>query len=165
MLGLALVLARTLHLCTTESWLFGLVGATRAGTLADRGKAQVGHWYNAHPICRLVGADRQVEDDNSNHQHDQGVRRPRAGQFISVTNQLLIVAIDRTASSQLIGGNTVCYAVGTGGGAIAATIVWHMGLERCLRSRSQPERATALLIWAGDPIPLPTAGTDQGMTV
>ena len=45
-----------------------------------------------------------------------------AGQAISVTDQLLIVEIDPTAS--LIGGNTVYYAIGTGGGAIAATTVY-----------------------------------------
>ena len=75
-----------------------------------------------------------------------------AGQAISVTNQLLIVEIDPTASSQLIGGNTVYYAIGTGGGAIAATTVYSAWGWSAVCILGAGLSAPALLIRAGDRI-------------
>jgi predicted MFS family arabinose efflux permease len=45
-----------------------------------------------------------------------------AGQALHVTNQHLIVDIDPTASSRLIGSYTVYYSIGTGAGAIGGTV-------------------------------------------
>ena len=156
------------HLSTTEVGLFGLVGAAgaigaaRAGALADRGRAQwvTGitlvlfaiswapiAWLPNSLIVLIVGI----------------VVLNLAGQAISVTNQLLIVEIDPTASSQLIGGNTVYYAIGTGGGAIAATTVYSAWGWSAVCILGAGLSALALLIWAGDrisAIPRRTTGAD-----
>ncbi len=145
------------HLSTTEVGLFGLVGAAgavgaaRAGALADRGRAQwvTGitlvlfaiswapiAWLPNSLIVLIIGI----------------VVLNLAGQAISVTNQLLIVEIDPTASSQLIGGNTVYYAIGTGGGAIAATTVYSAWGWSAVCILGAGLSALALLIWAGDRI-------------
>ena len=73
-----------------------------------------------------------------------------AGQAISVTNQHVIVEIDPTASSRLIGGNTVYYAVGTGGGAIAATTVFSVWGWSAVCIFGAGLSALAILIWSGD---------------
>jgi predicted MFS family arabinose efflux permease len=145
------------HLSTTEVGLFGLVGAAgaigaaRAGALADRGRAQwvTGitlvlfaiswapiAWLPHSLIVLIVGI----------------VILNLAGQAISVTNQHLIVAIDPSASSRLIGGNTVYYAVGTGGGAIAATTVYSAWGWSAVCILGVGLAALALLIWACDRI-------------
>ena len=145
------------HLSTTEVGLFGLVGAAgavgaaRAGALADRGRAQwvTGitlvlfaiswapiAWLPNSLIVLIIGI----------------VVLNLAGQAISVTNQLLIVEIDPTASSQLIGGNTVYYAIGTGGGAIAATTVYSAWGWSAVCILGAGLSTLALLIWAGDRI-------------
>jgi predicted MFS family arabinose efflux permease len=145
------------HLSTTEVGLFGLVGAAgavgaaRAGALADRGRAQwvTGitlvlfaiswapiAWLPNSLIVLIIGI----------------VILNLAGQAISVTNQLLIVEIDPTASSQLIGGNTVYFAIGTGGGAIAATTVYSAWGWSAVCLLGAGLSALALLIWACDRI-------------
>jgi predicted MFS family arabinose efflux permease len=145
------------HLSTTEVGLFGLVGAAgavgaaRAGALADRGRAQwvTGitlvlfaiswapiAWLPNSLIVLIIGI----------------VVLNLAGQAISVTNQLLIVEIDPTASSQLIGGNTIYYAIGTGGGAIAATTVYSAWGWSAVCILGAGLSTLALLIWAGDRI-------------
>ena len=75
-----------------------------------------------------------------------------AGQAIHVTNQHLIVEIDPTASGRLIGSYMVYYAIGTGGGAIAATSAystWGWGAVCVLGAGLS---ALALLIWVADRI-------------
>jgi predicted MFS family arabinose efflux permease len=145
------------HLSTTEVGLFGLVGAAgavgaaRAGALADRGRAQwvTGitlvlfaiswapiAWLPNSLIVLIIGI----------------VILNLAGQAISVTNQLLIVEIDPTTSSQLIGGNTVYFAIGTGGGAIAATTVYSAWGWSAVCLLGAGLSALALLIWACDRI-------------
>jgi predicted MFS family arabinose efflux permease len=145
------------QLSTTEVGLFGLVGAAgavgaaRAGALADRGRAQwvTGitlvlfaiswapiAWLPNSLIVLIIGI----------------VVLNLAGQAISVTNQLLIVEIDPTASSQLIGGNTVYYAIGTGGGAIAATTVYSAWGWSAVCILGAGLSTLALLIWAVDRI-------------
>jgi predicted MFS family arabinose efflux permease len=143
------------HLSTIEVGLFGLVGAAgavgaaRAGTLADRGRARwvTGitlvlfavswapiAWLPHSLILLIVGI----------------VVLNLAGQAIHVTNQHLIVEIDPNASSRLIGSYMVFYAIGTGGGAIAATIAysaWGWGAVCILGAGLS---ALALLIWAVD---------------
>jgi predicted MFS family arabinose efflux permease len=145
------------HLSTTEVGLFGLVGAAgavgaaRAGALADRGRAQ---WVTGIALVLFAISWAPIAWlPNSLLVLIIGiVVLNLAGQAISVTNQLLIVEIDPTASSQLIGGNTVYYAIGTGGGAIAATTVysaWGWGAVCILGAGLS---TLALLIWAGDRI-------------
>jgi len=151
--------AAPLHLSTTEVGLFGLVGAAgaigaaRAGTLADRGLAQwvtgvslvlflaswaLIAWLPTSLILLIVGI----------------VVIDLAGQAIHVTNQQLIVEIDPNSSSRLIGSNMVYYAIGTGLGAIAATIAysaWGWGAVCILGAGLS---IVALLIWAVDRISL-----------
>ena len=103
------------HLSTTEVGLFGLVGAAgavgaaRAGALADRGRAQ---WVTGITLVLFAVSWAPIAWlPNSLIVLIIGiVVLNLAGQAISVTNQHLIVEIDPTASSQLIGGNTVYYA-------------------------------------------------------
>ena len=145
------------HLSTSEVGLLGLagaagaVGAARAGAMADRGRAQwvTGialvlfavswapiAWLSHSLIPLIIGI----------------IILNLAGQAISVTNQHLIVAIDPTASSRLIGSNTVYYAIGTGGGAIAATIAYSASGWTAVCILGAGLSALALLIWAVDRI-------------
>lgn len=143
------------HLSTTEVGLFGLAGAAgafgaaRAGALADRGLAQWvtgvtlvlfgGSWaliaLLPHSLIPLIIGVVVID---------------LAGQAIHVTNQQLIVAIDPESSSRMIGSNMVFYAIGTGGGAIAATVAygaWGWGAVCVLGAGLS---AVAFLIWAVD---------------
>lgn len=145
------------HLSTTEVGLFGLVGAAgavgaaRAGALADRGRAQ---WVTGITLVLFAISWAPIAWlPNSLLVLIIGiVVLNLAGQAISVTNQLLIVEIDPTASSQLIGGNTVYYAIGTGGGAIAATTVYSAWGWVAVCILGAGLSTLALLIWAGDRI-------------
>jgi predicted MFS family arabinose efflux permease len=153
------------HLSTSEIGLFGLVGAAgafgaaRAGTLADRGRAQwvtgitlvlfAASWlpiaWLPHSLIPLVVGIVVID---------------LAGQAIHVTNQHLIVAIDPNASSRLIGSNMVYFAVGTGGGAIGATVAystWGWGAV-CVFGAGLS--VMALLIWAVDRVSV-TRGAAQ----
>ncbi len=90
--------------------------------LADR-SSPVDHRHLAGSAHRVLGTDRLLP--NSLTELITGtVILNLAGQGISVTNQHLIVEIATTARSQLFGGNTAYFAVGPGGGAIAATVVY-----------------------------------------
>jgi predicted MFS family arabinose efflux permease len=145
------------HLSTTEVGLFGLVGAAgaigaaRAGALADRGRAQ---WVTGITLVLFAISWAPIAWlPNSLIVLVIGiVVLNLAGQAISVTNQLLIVEIEPTATSQLIGGNTVYYAIGTGGGAIAATTVYSAWGWSAVCILGAGLSALALLIWAGDRI-------------
>jgi predicted MFS family arabinose efflux permease len=145
------------HLSTTEVGLFGLVGAAgavgaaRAGALADRGRAQ---WVTGITLVLFTVSWAPIAWlPNSLIVLIIGiVILNLAGQAISVTNQLLIVEIDPTASSQLIGGNTVYFAIGTGGGAIAATTVYSAWGWSAVCLLGAGLSALALLIWACDRI-------------
>lgn len=75
-----------------------------------------------------------------------------AGQAISVTNQHVILKIDPTSSSRLIGSNTIYYALGTGGGAIAATITYSALGWTTVCILEAGLSTLALLIWAVDRI-------------
>jgi predicted MFS family arabinose efflux permease len=155
------------QLSTTEVGLFGLVGAAgaigaaRAGALADKGRAQRVTGFSLAlftvswaPIACLP---------NSLIPLIIGiVFLNMAGQAISVANQHLIVEIDPSASSQLIGGNTVYYAGGTGGGALAATVAystWGWGAVCILGAGLS---LLALLTWAGHQIRSLTRGQTGG---
>jgi predicted MFS family arabinose efflux permease len=145
------------NMSTSTVGLFGLVGAAgafgaaRAGTLADRGRAQLVSgitlvlftvawlpiaWLPQTLIPLLIGI----------------VVIDFAGQAIHVTNQHLIVGLDPNASSRLIGSNMVYYSVGFGGGAVAATFTysaWGWGAVCVLGAGLS---VVALAIWAVDRI-------------
>jgi predicted MFS family arabinose efflux permease len=148
------------HMSTTEIGLFGLAGAAgafgaaRAGALADRGLAQ---WVSGitlvlfavswaligflpHSLIPLIIGILVID---------------LAGQAIHVTNQQLIVAIDPNSSSRLIGSNMVFFALGTGGGALAATVT-HDGfgwIGVCVLGAAFS--VIALMIWAVDRLTTP----------
>ncbi|GAA3066219.1 MFS transporter [Pseudonocardia yunnanensis] len=147
--------AAPLNLSTTEVGLFGLVGAAgavgaaRAGTLADRGLAQwvtgvslvlflaswaLIAWLPTSLILLIVGI----------------VVIDLAGQAIHVTNQHVIVEIDPNSSSRLIGSYMVYYSIGTGGGAIAATIAYSAWGWTAVCILGAGLSAAALLIWGAD---------------
>jgi predicted MFS family arabinose efflux permease len=145
------------HLSTSEVGLFGLagvagaIGASRAGTLADRGRAQ---WVTGITLVLFAASWAPIAWlPHSLIPLIVGiVVLNLAGQAISVTNQHVIVAIDPTASSRLIGSNTVYYAIGTGGGAIAATIAYSTWGWSAVCILGAGLSTLALLIWAVDRI-------------
>ncbi len=145
------------HLSTTEVGLFGLVGAagaigaSRAGALADKGRAQ---WVTGITLGLFTVSWAPIAClPNSLVLLIIGiVILNLAGQAISVTNQHLIVEVDPSATSQLIGGNTVYYAVGTGGGAIAATVAYGTWGWGAVCAVGAALSLLAMLIWAGDRI-------------
>jgi len=145
------------HLSTTEVGLFGLVGAAgaigaaRAGELADKGRAQ---WVTGITLGLFAVSWAPIAClPNSLIVLIIGiVILNLAGQAISVTNQHLIVEINPSAASQLIGGNTVYYAVGTGGGAIAATVAYSSSGWSAVCILGAGLSLLAMLIWTGDRI-------------
>jgi predicted MFS family arabinose efflux permease len=145
------------HLSTTEVGLFGLVGAAgaigaaRAGTLADRGRAQ---WVTGITLVLFAASWAPIAWlPHSLIPLIVGiVVLNLAGQAIHVANRHLIVEIDPNASSRLIGSNMVYYAIGTGGGAIAATIAYSAWGWSAVCILGAGLSALALLIWAVDRI-------------
>ena len=71
-------------------------------------------------------------------------------QALHVTNQQLIVAIDPSASSRLIGSNMVYFATGSGIGAIAATAVYSAFGWVAVCMLGAGFSALGLLIWGVD---------------
>ena len=154
------------HLSTAEVGLFGLagaagaIGAARAGSLADRGRAQ---WVTGISLGLFTVSWIPIAClPNSLIVLIIGiVILNLAGQAISVTNQHLIVEIDPSASSQLIGGNTIYFAVGTGGGAIAATVVYSIRGWAAVCILGVGLSLLALVTWAGDRILPATRGQPE----
>jgi predicted MFS family arabinose efflux permease len=145
------------HLSTTEVGLFGLagaagaIGAARAGALADRGRGQ---WVSGVTLVLFAGSWLPIAWlPHSLIVLIVGiVVLNLAGQAIHVTNQHVIVEIDPSASGRLIGSYMVYYAIGTGGGAIAATSAysaWGWGAVCVLGAGFS---ALALLIWVVDSV-------------
>ncbi|MFF4598963.1 MFS transporter [Amycolatopsis sp. NPDC001319] len=143
------------NLSTSAVGLFGLVGAAgafgaaRAGSLADRGRAQwvTGitlvlfavswlpiAWLPKSLIPLVVGI----------------IVVDFAGQAIHVTNQHLIVGLDPNASSRLIGSNMAYYSVGFGGGAVAATTVYSAWGWTAVCVLGAGFSLVALLVWGAD---------------
>ncbi|MEU4667197.1 MFS transporter [Amycolatopsis sp. NPDC023774] len=143
------------HLSTSAVGLFGLVGAAgafgaaRAGSLADRGRAQwvTGitlvlfavswlpiAWLPKSLIPLIIGI----------------IVIDFAGQAIHVTNQHLIVGLDPNASSRLIGSNMAYYSVGFGGGAVAATTVYSTWGWTAVCVLGAGFSLVALLVWGAD---------------
>ncbi|KAB7757657.1 MFS transporter [Mycolicibacterium mucogenicum] len=125
--------AQPWHLTTTQIGLFGIVGAagalgaSGAGRWADAGHAQLAtggmlvvflaSWLaiaQAPSSLLLLGIGLIALDF--------------AGEALHVINQHIIVESDPTATTSLIGGYMVYYSIGTGLGAIAATVAYaHTG--------------------------------------
>jgi predicted MFS family arabinose efflux permease len=125
--------AQPWHLTATQIGLFGIVGAagalgaSGAGRWADAGRAQlatggmlvvfVASWLaiaQTPSSLLLLGIGLVALDF--------------AGEALHVINQHLIVESDPTATTSLIGGYMVYYSIGTGLGAIAATVAYaHSG--------------------------------------
>ncbi|MEV6904475.1 MFS transporter [Amycolatopsis sp. NPDC051372] len=143
------------NLSTSAVGLFGLVGAAgafgaaRAGSLADRGRAQwvTGitlvlftvawlpiAWLPKSLIPLIVGI----------------IVIDFAGQAIHVTNQHLIVGLDPNASSRLIGSNMAYYSVGFGGGAVAATTAYSAWGWTAVCVLGAGFSLVALLVWGAD---------------
>ncbi|WIX82226.1 MFS transporter [Amycolatopsis carbonis] len=143
------------NLSTSAVGLFGLVGAAgafgaaRAGSLADRGRAQwvTGitlvlfavswlpiAWLPKSLIPLIIGI----------------IVIDFAGQAIHVTNQHLIVGLDPNASSRLIGSNMAYYSVGFGGGAVAATTVYSALGWTAVCVLGAGFSLVALLVWGVD---------------
>lgn len=121
------------HLTSTQIGLFGIVGAagalgaSGAGRWADAGHAQLAtggmlvvflaSWLavaQAPTSLLLLGIGLVALDF--------------AGEALHVINQHIIVESDPAATTSLIGGYMVYYSIGTGLGAIAATIAYaHAG--------------------------------------
>jgi predicted MFS family arabinose efflux permease len=153
------------HLSAGQIGLFGIVGvagalgASRAGRLADRGRAQwvtgaclalfTASWAatRAAPYSLpLLAAGILVLDF--------------AGQAVHVTSQQLIVATDPAASSRIIGSYMTFYSVGTGGGAIAATSLYSLAGWGAVSALGAGLSAMALLVWAADQLrPVSQQGT------
>ena len=72
----------------------------------------------------------------------------------------MILKIDAAASSRLIGSNTSYYAIGTGGGAIAATIAYNAFGWTAVCVLGAGLSALAWQIWVVDGIPT-TRGEPQ----
>ncbi|HZZ51412.1 MAG TPA: MFS transporter [Pseudonocardia sp.] len=145
------------HMSTSEVGLFGLVGAAgafgaaRAGTLADRGLAQ---WVTGivlvlftlswvpiawlpHSLIPLIVGILVID---------------LAGQALHVINVHLILQIDPSASTRLVGSNMVYYSVGTGIGAIGATIAYSAWGWTAVCILGAGFSVIALLIWVADRI-------------
>lgn len=133
--------------------LFGLVGmagaiaATGAGRLADRG---LGQWTTGLSLALLLASWGPIAM--------LPVSLPLlligvvlldlAVQAVHVTNQSIIFARHPTASSRLVGGYMVFYSIGSGIGAIAATMVYAQAGWSGVSMLGATFSAAALLVWA-----------------
>lgn len=164
--SMALPLATTpWHLTTAQIGLFGIVGAagalgaSGAGRWADRGRAEVA--TGAMLIAFLASWVAIVQTPSSLLLLAIGlVVLDFAGEAIHVINQHLIVESDPTATTRLIGGYMVYYSVGTGAGAIAATVAYAHGGWTEASVVGAAFAVAALVVWAGDRlITRPSAAT------
>jgi predicted MFS family arabinose efflux permease len=73
-----------------------------------------------------------------------------AGEAIHVVNQHLIAESDPAATTRLIGGYMVYYSIGTGAGAIAATVAYAHGGWTEASIAGAAFAVAALVVWAGD---------------
>jgi predicted MFS family arabinose efflux permease len=143
------------HLSTGQIGLFGVVGAggalgaARAGRLADHGLAQ---WVSGIALVlfalswvAIAGTSRSLV------LLIVGVLiLDPAGQALHVTNQHLIVDIDPTSSSRLIGSYMVYYSIGTGAGAVAATSLYAAAGWGAVSVLGAALSGSALLVWSVD---------------
>lgn len=147
----------------TEPWqltpaqigLFGIVGA--AGAL---GAAGAGRWADGGHAERATGALLVAflvswlaiaQTPSSLLALALGlVVLDFAGEALHVINQHLIVESDPAATTRLIGGYMVYYAVGTGAGALAATVAYAHGGWAQASIVGAALAAAALLVWVAD---------------
>jgi predicted MFS family arabinose efflux permease len=154
--SMALPLATTpWHLTTAQIGLFGIVGgagalgASGAGRWADWGRAEVA--TGVMLIAFLVSWVAIAKTPNSLLLLAIGlVVLDFAGEAIHVINQHLIVESDPAATTRLIGGYMVYYSIGTGAGAIAATVAYANGGWTEASVVGAAFAVAALAVWAGD---------------
>jgi predicted MFS family arabinose efflux permease len=154
--SMALPLATTpWHLTTAQIGLFGIVGAagalgaSGAGRWADRGRAEVA--TGAMLIAFLASWVAIAQAPSSLLLLAIGlVVLDFAGEAIHVINQHLIVESDPAATTRLIGGYMVYYSIGTGAGAIAATVAYAHGGWTEASVVGAAFAVAALAVWAGD---------------
>jgi predicted MFS family arabinose efflux permease len=154
--SMALPLATTpWHLTTAQIGLFGIVGAagalgaSGAGRWADRGRAEVA--TGAMLIAFLASWVAIAQTPSSLLLLAIGlVVLDFAGEAIHVINQHLIVESDPAATTRLIGGYMVYYSIGTGAGAIAATVAYAHGGWTEASVVGAAFAVAALAVWAGD---------------
>jgi predicted MFS family arabinose efflux permease len=127
----------------------GALGASGAGRWADRGRAEVA--TGATLIAFLGSWLAIAQTPNSLLVLAIGlVVLDFAGEAIHVINQHLIVESDPTATTRLIGGYMVYYSIGTGAGAVAATVAYaHAGWTGA-SIVGTAFAVVALAVWAGD---------------
>jgi predicted MFS family arabinose efflux permease len=143
------------HLSAGQIGLFGIVGvagaigASRAGRLADRGRAQ---WVTGSCLALLIASWAATSAaPYSLPLLAVGILvLDFAGQALHVTSQQLIVAANPAASSRIIGSYMTFYSVGTGGGAIAATSLYSLAGWGAVSVLGAGLSAMALLVWAAD---------------
>lgn len=156
------------HLTTAQIGLFGIVGAagalgaSGAGRWADRGRAEVA--TGAMLIVFLASWLAIAQTPSSLLLLAIGlVILDFAGEALHVINQHVIVESDPTATTRLIGGYMVYYSIGTGAGAIAATIAYAHGGWTEASVVGATFAVAALVVWAGDRlITAPSAATTSG---
>jgi predicted MFS family arabinose efflux permease len=157
------------HLTTAQIGLFGIVGAagalgaSGAGRWADRGRAEVA--TGAMLIVFLASWVAIAQTPSSLLLLAIGlVILDFAGEALHVINQHLIVESDPTATTRIIGGYMVYYSIGTGAGAIAATIAYAHGGWTEASVVGATLAVAALVVWAGDRlITRPSAATTSGL--
>jgi predicted MFS family arabinose efflux permease len=143
------------HLSAGQIGLFGIVGvagalgASRAGRLADRGRAQ---WVTGTCLALLIASWAATRAaPYSLPLLAVGILvLDFAGQALHVTSQQLIVAANPAASSRIIGSYMTFYSVGTGCGAIAATSLYSLAGWGAVSVLGASLSAMALLVWAAD---------------
>lgn len=143
------------HLTATQIGMFGIVGAagalgaSGAGRWADAGHAQLAtgtmlvvllaSWLaiaQAPSSLLLLGIGLVAFDF--------------AGQALHVINQNMIVDSDPTATTSLIGSYMVYYSIGTGLGAIAATVAYAYAGWAATSITGAMFVVAALVVWVGD---------------
>jgi len=143
------------HLSAGQIGLFGIVGvagalgASRAGRLADCGRAQ---WVTGACLALLIASWAATRAaPYSLPLLAVGILvLDFAGQALHVTSQQLIVSANPAASSRIIGSYMTFYSVGTGSGAIAATSLYSLAGWGAVSVLGAGLSAMALLVWVAD---------------
>ncbi|MCD7109555.1 MFS transporter [Rhizobium sp. DKSPLA3] len=136
----------------TQIGLFGLVGmagaaaATGAGRLSDRG---LGAWTTGLSLALLLASWALIARlQTSLPLFLAGVvLLDLCVQAVHVTNQSVLLARHPQASSRIVGGYMVFYAIGSAVGAITSTIAYAQGGWRGVSMLGAGYSATGLLVW------------------
>lgn len=101
----------------------GALGAARAGRLADKG---LGQWTSGIALLLLTVSWLPISYATWSlwALAAGAVLLDLAGQAIHVTNQSMIFSVRPDAHSRMVGGYMLFYAVGSGVGALASTLVY-----------------------------------------